>query len=148
MYNSLPSRVFIPVVYSSAKRDKGKISALLQSARPKPSWKKEASADSNFRHAPDRSRFKGGPVSCFSRSSVRRGESRNAVNEGGFVLDFLSPLGTSLVETDRTVNQIEAILNANPAMQTYSKRTGGGLGGSLPDPTETADSILLPAVSS
>jgi CzcA family heavy metal efflux pump len=53
------------------------------------------------------------------------------MDEGGFVLDFLSPPGTSLTETDRLVNQIEAILKANPAVETYSKRTGGGLGGSL-----------------
>jgi CzcA family heavy metal efflux pump len=58
------------------------------------------------------------------------------MDEGGFVLDFLSPPGTSLAETDRMVNQIEAILNANPAVQTYSKRTGGGLGGSLHESNE------------
>ncbi|MDA8140527.1 MAG: efflux RND transporter permease subunit, partial [Desulfobacteraceae bacterium] len=58
------------------------------------------------------------------------------MDEGGFVLDFLSPPGTSLDETDRLVNQIEAILAANPAVQTYSKRTGGGLGGSLGESNE------------
>jgi CzcA family heavy metal efflux pump len=58
------------------------------------------------------------------------------MDEGGFVLDFLSPPGTSLAESDRLVNQIEAILKANPAVQTYSKRTGGGLGGSLHESNE------------
>ena len=58
------------------------------------------------------------------------------MDEGGFVLDFLSPPGTSLVETDRLVNQVEAILKANPAVETYSKRTGGGLGGSLHESNE------------
>jgi len=58
------------------------------------------------------------------------------MDEGGFVLDFLSPPGTSLAETDRLVNQIEAILTANPAVETYSKRTGGGLGGSLHESNE------------
>ncbi len=53
------------------------------------------------------------------------------MDEGGFVLDFLSPPGTSLAETDRLVGQIEDILKADPAVATYSKRTGGGLGGSL-----------------
>jgi len=58
------------------------------------------------------------------------------MDEGGFVLDFLSPPGTSLAETDRLVNQIEGILKANPAVETYSKRTGGGLGGSLHESNE------------
>jgi CzcA family heavy metal efflux pump len=58
------------------------------------------------------------------------------MDEGGFVLDFLSPPGTSLAETDRLVNLIEEILNANPAVETYSKRTGGGLGGSLHESNE------------
>lgn len=58
------------------------------------------------------------------------------MDEGGFVLDFLSPPGTSLAETDRLVNQIETILKANPAVETYSKRTGGGLGGSLHESNE------------
>jgi len=58
------------------------------------------------------------------------------MDEGGFVLDFLSPPGTSLDETDRLVSQIEDILKANPAVETYSKRTGGGLGGSLHESNE------------
>ena len=53
------------------------------------------------------------------------------MDEGGFVLDFLSPPGTSLAETNRLTGQIEDILKADPAFETYSKRTGGGLGGSL-----------------
>lgn len=58
------------------------------------------------------------------------------MDEGGFVLDFLSPPGTSLAETDRLVNQIEKIIMSNPAVETYSKRTGGGLGGSLHESNE------------
>ncbi len=58
------------------------------------------------------------------------------MDEGGFVLDFLSPPGTSLTETDRLVTQVEDILKANPAVETYSKRTGGGLGGSLHESNE------------
>jgi multidrug efflux pump subunit AcrB len=58
------------------------------------------------------------------------------MDEGGFVLDFLTPPGTSLTETDRLVSQIEAILAANNAVETYSKRVGGGLGGSLHETNE------------
>ena len=58
------------------------------------------------------------------------------MDEGGFVLDFLSPPGTSLAETDRMASLVEGILKANPAVETYSKRTGGGLGGSLHESNE------------
>ena len=58
------------------------------------------------------------------------------MDEGGFVLDFLSPPGTSLAETDWMASLVEGILKANPAVETYSKRTGGGLGGSLHESNE------------
>jgi len=58
------------------------------------------------------------------------------MDEGGFIIDFLSPPGTSLTETDRLVRQVEDIIRANPSVQTYSKRTGGGLGGSLHESNE------------
>jgi len=54
-----------------------------------------------------------------------------AMDEGGFVLDYRAPPGTSLAETDRLVRQVEAILRATPDVQTYSRRTGLGLGGDL-----------------
>lgn len=53
------------------------------------------------------------------------------MDEGGFVLDFISPSGTSLAETDRIVSQIEQILKVNPNVETYSMRVGTGLGGGL-----------------
>lgn len=58
------------------------------------------------------------------------------MDEGGFVLDFISPPGTSLAETDRLVNQIGDILSNNSNVETYSKRTGGGLGGGLHESNE------------
>ena len=53
------------------------------------------------------------------------------MDEGGFVLDYQSDPGTSLVETNRMLNQVEAILKKNPSVYTYSRRTGAGLGGDL-----------------
>jgi CzcA family heavy metal efflux pump len=53
------------------------------------------------------------------------------MDEGGFILDYLSSPGTSLQETDRLLNQVEAIIRANPAVDTYSRRTGLQLGGGL-----------------
>lgn len=53
------------------------------------------------------------------------------MDEGGFILDYLSKPGTSLQETDRLLRQVEAIIRANPYVDTYSRRTGLQLGGGL-----------------
>ncbi|MEP6510093.1 MAG: efflux RND transporter permease subunit [Dokdonella sp.] len=53
------------------------------------------------------------------------------MDEGGFILDYLSKPGTSLDETDRLLKQAEAIIRANPNVDTYSRRTGLQLGGGL-----------------
>ncbi|HZY33229.1 MAG TPA: efflux RND transporter permease subunit, partial [Rhodanobacter sp.] len=53
------------------------------------------------------------------------------MDEGGFILDYLSPPGTSLQETDRLLRQVEAIIRANPYVDTYSRRAGLQLGGGL-----------------
>lgn len=53
------------------------------------------------------------------------------MDEGGFILDYISKPGTSLVETNRLLNQVETIIQANPYVTTYSRRTGLQLGGGL-----------------
>ncbi len=53
------------------------------------------------------------------------------VDEGGFVMDYYTAPGTSLDETGRQVGQIDAMLKANPAVLTFSRRLGTGLGGDL-----------------
>lgn len=58
------------------------------------------------------------------------------MDEGGFVLDYLSHPGTSVQETDRLVRQIEKILQKIPEVETYSRRTGLGLGGGFHAPNE------------
>ncbi|MCK9377602.1 MAG: efflux RND transporter permease subunit [Syntrophobacterales bacterium] len=50
------------------------------------------------------------------------------MDEGGFVIDYHAPPGTSLTETDRLVRQVETILKKIPEVDTYSRRTGLGLG--------------------
>jgi multidrug efflux pump subunit AcrB len=50
------------------------------------------------------------------------------MDEGGFILDYHADPGTSLTETDRLLRQVEAILQATPEVQTYSRRTGLQLG--------------------
>lgn len=58
------------------------------------------------------------------------------MDEGGFVLDYRALPGTSLTETDRLLRQVEAILQATPDVQTYSRRTGLALGGGLTEANE------------
>lgn len=53
------------------------------------------------------------------------------MDEGGFVLDYVAPPGTSLAETDRLLGQIEHILRTTPQVQTFSRRTGLQLGGGI-----------------
>ncbi|NLZ40810.1 MAG: efflux RND transporter permease subunit, partial [Comamonadaceae bacterium] len=59
-----------------------------------------------------------------------------AMDEGGFVLDYRTPPGTSLSETDRLLRQVEAIVRANPNVQTYSRRTGTQMGGGITEANE------------
>jgi CzcA family heavy metal efflux pump len=51
-----------------------------------------------------------------------------AADEGGFVLDYLTPEGSALAETDRQVKQIEKVISATPEVASYSRRTGSELG--------------------
>lgn len=53
------------------------------------------------------------------------------MDEGTFILDYHTPPGTSLEETDRVLVQIEQILTAIPEIVSYSRRTGLQLGGGL-----------------
>jgi CzcA family heavy metal efflux pump len=50
-----------------------------------------------------------------------------AMDEGGFVLDYHAPWGTSLTETDRQLQQAEALIRAIPELDGYSRRTGAEL---------------------
>ncbi|MDE1999546.1 MAG: efflux RND transporter permease subunit, partial [Burkholderiales bacterium] len=59
-----------------------------------------------------------------------------SLDEGGFILDYRSAPGTALSETNRLVQQVEAIVRATPEVQTYSRRTGTQLGGGLTEANE------------
>jgi len=58
------------------------------------------------------------------------------MDEGGFILDYRTPSGTSLDETDRLLRKLEKILVSTPDIQTYSRRTGLQLGGGLTEANE------------
>jgi CzcA family heavy metal efflux pump len=50
------------------------------------------------------------------------------IDEGAFVLDYWSPGGTALAETDRLVHVVERTLIATPEITGTSRRTGAELG--------------------
>ncbi len=51
-----------------------------------------------------------------------------AMDEGGFVLDYITPPGTSLQETNRIVGHLEQMIREVPEVDSYSRRTGLQLG--------------------
>jgi CzcA family heavy metal efflux pump len=50
------------------------------------------------------------------------------MDEGGFVLDYITPAGTSLDETNRMISHIERMIRQVPEVESYSRRTGLQLG--------------------
>ena len=50
------------------------------------------------------------------------------IDEGGFILDYIMPAGSSLAETNKTVATVESILKRIPEVQNTSRRTGLQLG--------------------
>ncbi|HEY4983860.1 MAG TPA: efflux RND transporter permease subunit, partial [Verrucomicrobiae bacterium] len=55
-------------------------------------------------------------------------------DEGGFIVDFWAPPGTSLTETSRQLAQAEQIIRANPDVESYSRRLGSELGMFITEP--------------
>jgi multidrug efflux pump subunit AcrB len=51
-----------------------------------------------------------------------------AMDEGAFVLDYLTPAGTSLAETNRILQHVEQILRETPEVAITSRRTGLQMG--------------------
>jgi CzcA family heavy metal efflux pump len=56
------------------------------------------------------------------------------MDEGSIVLDYTSPPGTSLEETDRMLQQVEKIITQVPEVETYSRRTGTQMGFFITEP--------------
>jgi len=56
------------------------------------------------------------------------------MDEGSIVLDYKSPSGTSLEETDRILQEIEKIIIRIPEVETYSRRTGTEMGFFITEP--------------
>ena len=56
------------------------------------------------------------------------------MDEGAFVLDYNSPPGTSLDETNRMLMHVEKIIMSIPEVESYSRRTGTQLGFFITEP--------------
>src|SRR5262249_21483466 len=58
------------------------------------------------------------------------------MDEGSIVLDYWSPPGTSLEETDRIMREVEKIIVQIPEVETYSRRTGTEMGFFITEPNK------------
>jgi len=63
------------------------------------------------------------------------------MDEGSIVLDYTSPPGTSLQETDRILQQVEKIITSMPEVASYSRRTGTQMGFFITEPN-TGDYLI------
>jgi CzcA family heavy metal efflux pump len=63
------------------------------------------------------------------------------MNEGSIVLDYASPPGTSLDETDRLLREVEKIIRSVPEVTAYSRRTGTQMGFFITEPN-TGDYLI------
>jgi CzcA family heavy metal efflux pump len=50
------------------------------------------------------------------------------MDEGGFILDYIMPAGSSLSETNRVLQHVERILHDTPEVESTSRRTGLQMG--------------------
>ncbi len=68
------------------------------------------------------------------------------MDEGGFILDYIMPAGSSLAETNRVVRHLEQILHDTPEVENTSRRTGLQLGLAAVTEANTGDiSVKLKA---
>jgi multidrug efflux pump subunit AcrB len=65
-----------------------------------------------------------------------------AMDEGGFVLDYIMPAGSSLTETNRVVGHVEQILRETPEVESTSRRTGLQLGLAAVTEANTGDVLV------
>jgi CzcA family heavy metal efflux pump len=63
------------------------------------------------------------------------------MDEGSIVLDYVSPPGTSLEETDRVLKEVEKIITSTPEVSAYSRRTGTQMGFFITEPN-TGDYLI------
>ena len=67
----------------------------------------------------------GGSYICFKNTGS---DLLPALDEGGFIVDYIMPPGSSLRETNRVISNVERILRASPDVESTARRTGLQLG--------------------
>ena len=67
----------------------------------------------------------GGSYLCYTHTGS---DLLPAMDEGGFIVDYIMPAGASLRETNRVINHVEKILRDTPEVESTSRRTGLQLG--------------------
>jgi CzcA family heavy metal efflux pump len=50
------------------------------------------------------------------------------MDEGGYVIDYVTPTGTSLMETDKMLKRLESVLQETPEVAGFIRRTGTEMG--------------------
>jgi len=63
------------------------------------------------------------------------------IDEGAYVLDYFTPIGTSLAEADRLGGEIDRMLRDDPDVLTFTRRLGAELG--PPRATETSRGDII-----
>ena len=63
------------------------------------------------------------------------------MDEGAIVLDYVSPPGTSLQETDRILTEVEKLFPEIPEIESYTRRTGVEMGFFITEPN-TGDYLI------
>lgn len=66
-----------------------------------------------------------------------------AMDEGAFILDYLTPPGTSLAESNRLLEHIERILKDTPEVSAFSRRTGTEMGFFITEPNSGDFAVTL-----
>ena len=64
------------------------------------------------------------------------------MDEGGFILDYIMPAGSSLAETNRVVSHVEQMLREIPEVESTSRRTGLQLGLAAVTEANTGDILV------
>ncbi len=64
------------------------------------------------------------------------------MDEGGFVIDYIMPAGSSLAETNRVISHIEQMLREVPEVESTSRRTGLQLGLASVTEANTGDILV------
>ncbi len=65
------------------------------------------------------------------------------MDEGSFILDYFTPPGTSLDESNRLLFRIEKILSKTPEVTSFSRRTGTEMGFFITEPNTGDFAVML-----